>query len=252
MGDGIEFRLDRPERVLPVPSGRENASEVVFRLYSLLLDVVKTVVVCLPYVDGGAFDGVSVSVGDSPRHKHGLALRILADVRAHFILRRSFQVKWPEHRALGRADLRSGFVIDCIDKHGNPEAVGEEDELLPPVVAHVSGGGEKLYALDPFLLGQLHVLDEAVGVSHERVNDLRQTRVLRVGVAAGHHFRGSVFREVQGAVSLIFSRGAPSVPRMLKNGLDILPCKRPGIRTRPFHGNCGCFLHRVLGEAKLS
>ena len=55
-------------------------------------------------------------------------------------------------------------MVERDDHHRQAEHVGEQDELLALVVALLADRGEELDALEPFLLGELHVAREGVQV----------------------------------------------------------------------------------------
>jgi hypothetical protein len=84
----------------------------------------------------------------------------------------------PEHRGLGRARL--GLVVERYDHHRKAEHVGEQDELLALVVALLADGGHELDALEPFLLGELHLARECVQVLHRGGHDFLEALVLRL------------------------------------------------------------------------
>ena len=64
-----------------------------------------------------------------------------------------------------------------IDEHGQPEGVGEQDELLALVVGDVPGAGEEVDGGEPLLLGERDLGGEGVQVAHERLQDLAQARI---------------------------------------------------------------------------
>lgn len=77
----------------------------------------------------------------------------------------------------GAEDSCLGRVADClvVDRdglHRRPQHVGEQDELLPPVVGDMSCGGEEVDALLPFVPGQPHLAEERMQVSGEGLHDL--------------------------------------------------------------------------------
>ena len=59
-------------------------------------------------------------------------------------------------------------MVDQVDDHRHAERIGEQDELLPLVVALLPVSVRNWMAVEPFGLGQLDVLDEAVQVTDER------------------------------------------------------------------------------------
>ena len=77
-------------------------------------------------------------------------------------------------------------VIEQINHHRNPQRVGEQDELLPLVAAHLTGFGQDFDRLEPLRLGQLHLLDEGVQMADQAQYDLAQARVGRPGKPRQH------------------------------------------------------------------
>ena len=74
-----------------------------------------------------------------------------------------------EHGRFGRA---LGFpVADQVDHHRHPERIGEQNEFLAFVAAHLAGFSQNLDRMEPFGLGQFDLLDELVQVLDERQHD---------------------------------------------------------------------------------
>ena len=69
----------------------------------MLLHIIEAFVIGLPDIDLHTFKRVAVDIQDSAAHEHILALAIEADVGAHFIFRRSADMKGTKHGVLGRA-----------------------------------------------------------------------------------------------------------------------------------------------------
>jgi hypothetical protein len=186
----------RHDRAEPVPAllvGGEHAAQVARRLDAWLLDVVEAVLVGLPDVDRGTRQRLTVRAGHLPGHQAGRALAVQRDVVPEFPRRRLDHVERPEHGRLGRG--ASGPVVDRLDQHGHPEHVGQQDELLPHVVAHVTGAGEEVDGYAPLLLGQLDVLDEVVQVAHQRRHDLLEPGVRRPLEARRDHLGRTLLGE---------------------------------------------------------
>ena len=78
------------------------------------------------------------------------------------MLRRVLDEERPEDRRLGGVRVR--LVVDRDGLHRGAEHVGEQDELLAPVVGDVPDGGEEVDALLPLLLGEPDVAQEGVQV----------------------------------------------------------------------------------------
>ena len=66
---------------------------------------------------------------------------------------------------------------DELDERRHAERVGQEDELLPGLVALLAGGGEELDAGEPLVALQTDLLDEGVEVTYGGLADLAQSRV---------------------------------------------------------------------------
>jgi hypothetical protein len=116
----------------------------------------------------------------------------------------------PSGRDAGRA------VVDRLDQHRHAEDVGEQNELLPYVVALVPGRGEEGDRGVPFLLGQLDVLDEGVQVMDERPEHLPQAGVRRAGHARGHDVSRAFLAE-QLPVRLLLRHGETSLCRQARS-----------------------------------
>jgi len=113
---------------------------------------------------------------DQGRNAAGVAM---GDIAAFRHLRRAEAVERAEDGGFGGA---LGFaVIDEIDHHRDAERVGEEDELLALVAAHLARFGQDLDRLKPLRLGQLDLFDEGVEMANEAQHDLPQPRVRRRG-----------------------------------------------------------------------
>jgi hypothetical protein len=78
-------------------------------------------------------------------------------------------------------------VIYGVNQHRHPKNVGQQDVLLPPVVAHVPNCSEEFYALQPLLVGGFDVLDESMQVLDESAHHLAQTRVDVLSHARVYH-----------------------------------------------------------------
>ena len=77
----------------------------------------------------------------------------------------------------GLGGVADGFVVHRDGLHGGAEDVGEQDEFLALVVGDVSGGGEELDAVVPFVLGEADFADEGVQVPGQGLHQLLQPRV---------------------------------------------------------------------------
>ena len=143
------------------------------------------VVVGLPDVDQRTAQRFAAGTGHLPGDQAGLALAVEGDVVPEPARRGLHHVERAEHRRLGRSS--PGAVVDRLHEHRDPEDVGQQDELLPHVVAHLAGAGEERDRGAPLLLGQLHVLDECMQVVDQRGQHLPEPRVRGTGEAGGDH-----------------------------------------------------------------
>ena len=94
----------------------------------------------------------------------------MRDVAADRDLRRTLVEERAEDRRLGR--VPGGGVVDGDGLHRGTEDVGEQDELLPPLVGHLADRGEELDAAHPLRLAGPDLPQEAVEVSHQGQHDL--------------------------------------------------------------------------------
>ena len=158
-----------------------------------MLDVVEAFVIGLPDVDLGVCQGCAVGRADGAADQHRVALLVKADVRSHREFRRVGDVEGAEDGGFAGA---GGFaVVDRVDQHRDAEDVAEQDELLPPVGAHVAGGGEELDRFEPFGLGRFDFLHGGVEVAGENCHDLGKPLVGRLGVARDDDLGGGGFGE---------------------------------------------------------
>ena len=135
--------VTRPEAVAAVVVGEQVAARgdpVV-----VVLDVVEAVLVGLPDLDARAGDRAAVGVGDGALDPARLAGGAAGDVAAELDLRasprrRTGRRPWPRWRS------PYASLLIAIGLHRRAEHVGEQDELLPPVVGDVPGRGEELDA----------------------------------------------------------------------------------------------------------
>jgi hypothetical protein len=86
----------------------------------------------------------------------------------------------PKHRRFGRAGRFA--VVDRVDQHRHAEHVGQQDEFLPPFVAHVAGVGEEHDRLEPFVLGRFDLLHRLVQLAGDHFHDGFQPLVLAVAL----------------------------------------------------------------------
>jgi hypothetical protein len=104
-----------------------------------------------------------------------LALAVERDVLPHRVARRIGDVERPEHGVLGRT-ARSA-VVDGIDQHGKAQRVGQQDELLPVLIAHLAGAGQEIDGVVPLALAQIHILGKGMQMLHQRAHHLGKARV---------------------------------------------------------------------------
>ena len=193
VGDRVEFRLHALEPVAAIRPGAEHAAQVEIGLDALLLDVVEAFVIGLPDVDLRIRKRRAVGGPDRTADQHRLALLVEADIGAHGEFGGVGDVEGAEDGGFGGA---GGFaVVDRVHQHRDAGHVGEKDELLPPVGAHVAGGGQELDRLEPLGLGRLDFLDGGVEVAGEDGHDLGEALVLRLGVAGDDDLGGGGFGE---------------------------------------------------------
>src|SRR4051812_17665177 len=211
--DRVVPRHDRAEPEPALGVGREQPAQVARRLDARLLDVVETVLVGLPHVHRRTGQRLTVRTGHPPRHQAGRALVVEVDVLAELPLRGLHHVERPQHGGLrGRA---AGAVVDRLHQHRDAQDVGQQDELLPHLVAHVPGAGEEVDREAPLLLGQLHLLDERVQMLDQRGQHPPQPRIRRAGEAGGHHLRRPLLGEQLPAAHAVTSVLTRSFPRAL-------------------------------------
>src|SRR6266436_7144533 len=194
MRDRIGGRLDGPEMEAAILVGVEpRAHREIANLVELLY-VVVAVVVGVPNIDHGAGERPAVDGRDRTGDQHRVALHAAGDVLTYLLLRRGLNEEWPEHRGLGGAFRHR--MVDRIDQHGDAERVGQQDEFLALVVAHVAGASEEVDAVFPFLLGRAHLAHEGMEVPHQRVADLFDARIGRALDPLEHRIRYRVLVEV--------------------------------------------------------
>ena len=87
-------------------------------------------------------------------------------------------------------------MVETDHEHRSTENVGEEDELLAPLVGDTSGLGEELDPIQPFVFRQLDIGDETVQVSDERVENYPQTVRLRIFEARSRRLREGLVGEI--------------------------------------------------------
>ncbi len=178
MRDRIGRRLDRPEMEAAVGVGVEARAHREIADVVELLHVVIAVIVGMPDVHDRARKRLSVDGRDRAGDQHRIAFHRAGDVGAAVLLRRGLDEERAEHRGLGRAFRHR--MVDRVDQHGDAERVGQQDELLALVVAHVPGAGQEIDAVFPFLLGRADLADEGMKVAHQRFADLLDARIGRV------------------------------------------------------------------------
>ena len=110
-----------------------------------------------------------------PVMKHGNARALRRHVAAVGEFRRIGDVERAFDRGRRRAAVEP--VIEGIDQHADAHDVGEQDELLPLVVALLADAGEEIDRRRPFGLGRLDVAHEGVEVLDEGLHDLLEPRV---------------------------------------------------------------------------
>ncbi len=96
-------------------------------------------------------------------------------------------------------------MIDSIDQHRNPGNVGEQDELLALLIAHVTSSGQEFNPQRPFFLGELNLAHKGVDVRDEAGHDLLQPGVRCVYHAVQHILGNLLLAIVAHALSLPWS-----------------------------------------------
>ena len=137
--DRIVFRLHRPEPVAAVGTGAEDAAQVEIRLDALLLHVVEALVIGLPDVEHGALrsaarrrveDAAARSTMSSPFWSR----QMLAPIGSS-----GASATWNGPSTV-LSDAPDGLrLLIASTSIETPSDVGQQDELLPPFVAHLAG-----------------------------------------------------------------------------------------------------------------
>ena len=83
-------------------------------------------------------------------------------------------------------------MIKRIDQHGHPERIGQQDKLLPFVVALFARGGQKLNARKPFGLREFNLLHKGVHMLDEAGDDMPHAWVLSLARIFFDHRFGDV------------------------------------------------------------
>src|ERR1700747_633483 len=83
MRDRIVFWLDRTEPVSSVWSRAKQAAQVEIRLDALLLNVIESLVIGLPHIEGCARDRLALDIADVTVNHHVLPLLVEADIGSH-------------------------------------------------------------------------------------------------------------------------------------------------------------------------
>ncbi|MNF85449.1 hypothetical protein D3C84_678420 [compost metagenome] len=179
-GDRVAHRNDGADGEAPFFVGAVAATQVGQRL-DRVLPRVHAVLGGLPDIQDGAGDGLAAGIQHPAEHQRGLA-RGEGHVLPMAALRHAGDIERPEHRGLGGG--LTGAVVDGVHQHGQAEHIRQQDEFLAhDAIAHLSGVGEKADAVQPFVLGQLHLAGEGVQVAHQALQNLAQARV--GGIAEG-------------------------------------------------------------------
>jgi hypothetical protein len=159
-----------------------------------LLDVVKAVIAGLPHLDPGAGHRAAIDIGHAAAHNRRVALAVEIDVGAIGIVGRAGDVEGPQN-GVGRGARRAA-VVDRVDQHRHPENIGQQDEFLTPVAAHMARPRQEGDALLPFLMAWLDLFDEGVEVADQRAHHRAEPFVLGAGHARVHHLVRAFFVEI--------------------------------------------------------
>src|SRR5713101_6014712 len=201
VGDGF----DSHKAVASLAVGAELAAQIHLGLLGVLL-LVQPVFVCLPDIEQSTGNGCPSGGKHAPRHDHRLAPTIFADGSPHGQLCCAFPVERAEDRALGCPTRQA--MIDGIDQHRDPGNVGEQDELLAPLIAHVTSSGQELNPQCPFFLGELNLAHKGVNVGDEAGHYLLQPGIGCVYHAVQHILSNLLLAIVAHALSLPWSMQA--------------------------------------------
>ena len=145
--------------------------QVLGALDARLLHRVEAVSCVLPAVELGAGHGLAFVVRDRASDHDAVALVGVDEHRlAPRPMGRARDEERAEHRVLGGPF--GGVVVDDLDERRHAEGVGQEDELLTSVVAHLTGAGEEVDALEPLVAGEVHLGHKRMEVLDRRLADL--------------------------------------------------------------------------------
>src|SRR5579864_7499869 len=124
----------------------------------VVLHVVFACIVRLPEVDSRSSDRLTARRQDPTIDDAGFSWRAAGDVITVFESRRAVDEERTENRRLRCSVLYA--VVETNHEHRSTENVGEEDELLAPLVGDTSDLGEELDPIQPFVLRQFDVGNE--------------------------------------------------------------------------------------------
>ncbi|MNT14133.1 hypothetical protein D3C72_1491260 [compost metagenome] len=150
MRDGVGYCQDRAEVELAFGVGPQPRACLVVRRVGTL-DIVKAFVIRLPDGQLRAGHGFAVEPMHAAGHEARNAVRAVCNIAAVVDQGRVLDIERAEYGGL-RAPLRFA-VVQGRDQRGQSEGIGQQDELLPLVVAHLPGFRQEPDALEPFLFG---------------------------------------------------------------------------------------------------
>jgi hypothetical protein len=138
----------------------------------------------VPNVHRHACQRLAREVGDAALHEHPLARqrgRDIGAMRRHLVLA---DIERAEHRGLGGALALP--VVDGIDQHRHAEHIGEQDELLPDRSALLTGPGQEIDRIFPFLESKIGPADIVVQRFHQFLQQEFGARIRRIVETADH------------------------------------------------------------------
>src|SRR5208337_5495819 len=97
------------------------------------------------------------------------------------------RIERAEHCRIGQS--RSGRVVHSVDQHRNPEDIGEQDELLAVLGAHLASLSEKLDRVSPLLVTERRLAEDRMQVPDQHLHHLAHARVRRGGNASDNILR---------------------------------------------------------------
>src|SRR5262245_45233931 len=133
-------------------------------------------------------------------------------------------------------------MTEEVDDHRNAERVRQQDEFLPPVVAHITGIRQEPNPFEPLRLGELDVLDERMQMRDEALHDPPEASVRRridsaqyVGrdlICAGGHRRNRAVERVDRSTETGILRPAARLTQPARKAMPPRAPIKAGSSTR--------------------